>query len=269
MRNFIDFTQHLLEKKKDPMDRETKRDPEEIRSTDQYDKFHSMPGNRGESRLSKKNVELLVESIQRNNRLRFNPIFVNRDFMILKGHHRLEAARQLNVPIWYQIVDMSVEDVIQEEKATSSWTVTDILGCRAANGCIECSKLLSIIKNAGVSLSMAAAVCGKITGRDIYPSIRKGDLIVDRELPDLTNRLEKCQKILNILRQYFPVGGHIESVMRGIAKIVVRKEVNFQHLLEKTDKYPSEISFYSGAKFVYKDLVKIYNRGRKEGKISV
>ena len=73
-----------------------------IYSTTDYDLFQKVANNR---KLKARNVRELVAQIGRVNLLEIDPILVNKDMGIIDGQHRLAAARELGVPIFYKIVE--------------------------------------------------------------------------------------------------------------------------------------------------------------------
>lgn len=79
----------------------------DIFSTTDYKKFNIIKRNRD---ISNVHLERLIKSINKNNYLEMNPILVNGEMEVIDGQHRLEAAKQLGVPIFYRVISMkSVE----------------------------------------------------------------------------------------------------------------------------------------------------------------
>lgn len=70
----------------------------DIKKTRDYSLFKYVDGNRD---IRKPNLKKLVESIQKDNQLCLHPIIVNEHLQIIDGQHRLEAAKALNVDIYY------------------------------------------------------------------------------------------------------------------------------------------------------------------------
>jgi hypothetical protein len=70
----------------------------EIKQTTEYSIFKKMDGNR---HLDRFHLKKLTGAIERDNQLDVHPIIVNKDFYVIDGQHRLEAARSLGVTIFY------------------------------------------------------------------------------------------------------------------------------------------------------------------------
>lgn len=71
---------------------------EQVEKTKDYSKFKLLCGNRP---IDRYHLKKLKESINKNNHLNLHPIIVNDNFEIIDGQHRLEAARQLDVDIFF------------------------------------------------------------------------------------------------------------------------------------------------------------------------
>jgi hypothetical protein len=80
---------------------------EQVQSTKDYNIFNLLPGNRPVDRY---HIKKLKSSIEKNNHLNLHPIIVNQNFEVIDGQHRLEAAKQLGVDVFY-----IKSDVINDE----------------------------------------------------------------------------------------------------------------------------------------------------------
>jgi hypothetical protein len=96
-----------------------------IEKTSDYDKFRLLDGNRP---IEKYHIKKLIKSIEKDNRLNLHPIIVNKDFCVIDGQHRLEAARQLGIEIFY-IQSNSISDmhVIECNVNQKSWQVENYI----------------------------------------------------------------------------------------------------------------------------------------------
>jgi hypothetical protein len=71
---------------------------EQIEKTKEYGKFKFLDGNRP---IDKYHVKKLKQSIEKSNHLNLHPIIINHNYEIIDGQHRLEAAKQLDVEIFF------------------------------------------------------------------------------------------------------------------------------------------------------------------------
>jgi len=94
-----------------------------ILKTYDYEIFQRMKGNRT---INSSHVNNLVKSMKE--KYLPQPIIVNEDMEIIDGQHRSAAAEELNLPIYYQIIDGStIGDVQRLNTNTKNWKGVDYL----------------------------------------------------------------------------------------------------------------------------------------------
>lgn len=94
-----------------------------IYSTSNYSKFKYLDGNRKINKNHKK--RLIISMGKRNLKV---PIIVNEKMQLIDGQHRLEAARDLKLPICYQIISgLNLKDVQLLNTNTSNWNLDDYM----------------------------------------------------------------------------------------------------------------------------------------------
>lgn len=71
--------------------------------TRDYSIFKKLPGNREVSIESG-----LIDSMQSNGYLKQYPILVDSEMRIIDGQHRLIAAKELNLPVSYELVELTL-----------------------------------------------------------------------------------------------------------------------------------------------------------------
>lgn len=79
---------------------------DQVEKTKDYDKFKILTGNRA---VERHHLKKLKASIEKSNHLNLHPIIVNNNFEVIDGQHRLQAARELQVEIFY-IQSANIED---------------------------------------------------------------------------------------------------------------------------------------------------------------
>ena len=94
-----------------------------ILQTYDYKIFKRMKGNRI---VSDRHISHLTKSMKE--KYLPQPITVNEDMEIIDGQHRFAAAEQLNLPIYYQIIDgATISDVQRLNTNTKDWKGVDYL----------------------------------------------------------------------------------------------------------------------------------------------
>ena len=89
----------------------------QILKTYDYEIFKRMKGNRV---VNNSHVKNLVKSMQE--KYLPQPLTVNEDMEIIDGQHRFAAAMELNLPIYYQVINgTTISDVQRLNTNTKNW----------------------------------------------------------------------------------------------------------------------------------------------------
>ena len=111
----------------------------QLKSTKTYSIFNKVIGNRD---LNSKNLNRIKDSI---NQIGLQvPILVNENKSIIDGQHRLQAAKELQIPITYIISNESCEDNIDQLQISKKWTAYDFCNRNALKGNKDCQKAIKI-----------------------------------------------------------------------------------------------------------------------------
>lgn len=110
-----------------------------LKSTRTYSIFNKVIGNRN---LDPKNLKRIKESI---NEIGLQmPILVNQNKSIIDGQHRLQAAKELEIPITYIVSKDSCEQNIDQLQISKQWNSYDFCNRNALKGNKDCQKALKI-----------------------------------------------------------------------------------------------------------------------------
>jgi ParB-like nuclease domain len=111
----------------------------EIQKTTDYNLFKKMIHNRD---IDTQNLNRIIHSIKARNLLEFRPILVNSSMEVVDGQHRLEAAKLLQLPIYYQIEkSIETEDVLLLNANQKRWSLGDYINFHISQGNTEYEKI--------------------------------------------------------------------------------------------------------------------------------
>lgn len=114
----------------------------QLKSTKTYSIFNKVIGNRD---LNSKNLNRIKDSI---NQIGLQvPILVNENKSIIDGQHRLQAAKELQIPITYIVSNESCEDNIDQLQISKKWTAYDFCNRNALRGNKDCQKAIKIAED--------------------------------------------------------------------------------------------------------------------------
>ena len=109
---------------------------EGVKKTYDYGMFKTMKGNRD---LNKKHIERLIKSME--TKYLINPIIVNDNGFVIDGQHRLEAVKQLNLPVYYLNQNTyGLKDTQVLNSTSKSWTTLDYLKSFCEQGIYDYKK---------------------------------------------------------------------------------------------------------------------------------
>jgi hypothetical protein len=204
----------------------------EILKTSNYDMFSSFTSNR---EVDQKHVNQLVQSIQIRNLLDINPMLVDKEMRIIDGQHRLEAAKILNVEIYYIMCENLVQtDIAKLNSNQRNWNTMDFINFYTIEGKVEFLKL-SKFMNAYPDLSPTAAIT--ITSGNFSRNsrnIREGILDVDN-----LNEAHKVTQALAVLSKKYQQSFIYDSRFPvALAKAFRDEKFSLDTFIKKIDLNP-------------------------------
>lgn len=160
-----------------------------LEKTMDYDVFVKNKSNRA---IHERTVKRLMKSIQSQNLLDLHPIKVNKDFEIIDGQHRLEAARRLKIEIPYIIDErLTTTSMLNLNTSQKSWELCNYFDAYVNEGIEDYVKLREFIEeNKGLSLSNALQVLGGDRSGVFFAQFKEGNY----KFPDEEYKKECVQK---------------------------------------------------------------------------
>ena len=232
----------------------------EVKTTNTYSIFNKVIGNR---ELDKNNLQRIKNSI---NEIGLQmPILVNKTNSIIDGQHRLQAAKELKIPVTYIISRDTAEDNIDQLQISKKWTALDFCNKNALKGNKDCKKALSIASKwfieTGKKFSKINAITRLHDGKGIGSTIKnlrnntyKIDIIK-------AERIYQCLGILNYnnsikFNPYTAVTvralKRIDTAVGGLAFPIIEKITKKHYLV----CYSNETDQFN----YLRDLYKKYNK---------
>ena len=233
-----------------------------IKETKDYEIFKRLEGNR-----DVKCVKKIVESIKKIGYM-FNPIMVNEKMEIIDGQNRLEAAKQLRLPVYYYVQKgVGVKEAIEMNLGRTNWKPLDYVKSYAEQGRKSYQMLVELLdaypwfKFQEVSAIVTNTI---ISSGWLLKELEKGTLeLTDAEVKrardklDIMNEMQPAlSKIIGTRRLYITAIAWCYGV-KGVNKARLTKIIN--------EKYPTFRPACEVEMFL-KDLSDIYNKGLEKGK---
>ena len=227
-------------------------------STTDYDVFVFDPANRP---VNRNHVEKLKASISKRNLLSSYPIIVsaqNGEWVVRDGQHRLVAARELGVPIYYTFNDdMTTDDVSFTNGAQASWSSLDFLYHFCARGFAEYVRFREFMeRHPWMTFAVAVNLC--TYGDRTATGFKSGEY----KCNDVEFAEQVAQAVLQFSRW---VPFYRESVFIGaIAQLFEHEGYNHERMLRKMEFQSTRLVKCVNIEEYLRIFSSIYNYQAKE-----
>ncbi len=169
-----------------------------MEQTKNYEMFKRHVANRG---INAKNVEKIRESIKDKNMLHLRPIIVNSNYEIIDGQHRLEAAKELQLDLFYVVHhDSKDSDMILLNNNQKKWTLHEYLNyyCEmCSHEYIEFKKFLN--NTPWIDITTALALIGKNSGTE-WRKFKDGELLFVKAYAENDVKIMFAEEIVMIIK---------------------------------------------------------------------
>lgn len=242
-----------------------------IKETNDYNIFKYIKSNR---ELNETHVKTLMEEISKHNYLNIRPILVNKKFEVIDGQHRLEAAKRLGVPVFYQVIEGDVYDLMTSLNIQRPWALKNFIHSYAEKGLKPYQRILEVSSR----FSMSPAVISRVfppkkCGDKDYISkyFRNGEYdyyITDADIA----KLEDVKTCLNAFKDFFSwpkAAMNRHYIVIAVFQFLKRKDVTVDNFMRRIAMYPPNTDVPFTTLGMKKLLVNIYNWKNKSERIEL
>ena len=236
--------------------------------TDDLDSFKDLKGNRT---VDKGRVKKILLSMQKNGYIH-SPIIVNENMEVIDGQGRLEALRQLGLPVEYVMFKgLTISDCIVLNANTTNWSIMDYIESHADRGNNNYKFLLHLLskyKEFGLTVVINAITGSSGNNGKVMRSIKNGDFKCSGEQYERADELlGYAMRFLKTIKN-FPKGA-TPYICMAIMFAYQIEEVDREKLVEKFDLYygMADVPQFIDVDGALKDLTIIYNRRNRQDKI--
>lgn len=174
----------------------------EVKKTKDFSIFRKLVGNRG---VNTAHVTSLVNSMKKENLLPLRPILVNESMEVIDGQHRLEAAKELGLEIYYLVVSKTgASQVARINSNQKNWKAKDYLELYVeAFSSPEYIKLKSFMTKYDFDLNTALSFLSyAIKKQEKREEFQSGDFIYPENEEEIINLLSKYTSLVNLLKHH-------------------------------------------------------------------
>ena len=223
-----------------------------IKTTSNYELFKPIKGNR---KIKANHVKKLVDTY--DPKVDFPPIRVNKNMEVVDGQHRLEAVKQLKVPIRYEVdPEGNLHTVHALNVNVIKWTIDDYLESYIEKG-LKDYKTYKEFRDSykfGHELCIALLTGSQPHDPNVMANFKNGKF----RIKDIEKAAENASKF-NQIGQYYN-GFTRRSFVSALMFVLANPHFDFDVFIKKVRKNPGALYHCANHKQYLVLIEEIYNR---------
>lgn len=240
--------------------------------TQDYNTFKFMGINR---QINENHVKNLIKSIKQNNLLHLRPITVDTNMQIVDGQHRLKAAEELQLPIYYTIEeDLDDQTVVLLNCTQKNWSIDDYLKFWINKGVRDYILLQNFIQKNNLSLSQGIETFSTTLQRsEMLNKFRKGEFKFT-ENPLVLRLFTQCMEIIEFIKQKIPFReckyANSRTFFRALRSFLAHPEIDYDHFKSRLELQMKTIRTTNTISDYLEQFQNIYNyKSSQKGRINI
>lgn len=240
----------------------------QVQVSNDYSKFKTLIGNRKQNEI---HIKRLVSSFKQ--RYLFSPIIVNEKMQIIDGQHRFLAAKQLNLPINFLVVEgYGLEEVQILNTNSANWKKQDYLKAYCDLGVepyLQMRQFMLDFPAFGVAIA-EMILTDNVNGENKQLVIDKVNMRMmgfqngELNIPNLSKAYETAEKVL-MFKPYYD-GYNRSSFVRSLITLFKNKNYVHNEMISKLSKNPTSLIHCANVTQYKLLLEEIYNFRRHDKK---
>lgn len=241
-----------------------------IQSTNDYSIFKKCEANRN---VDHRHVKRLVESIIADNHLSSVPVIVNGAMEVMDGQHRIEAARELQIPVWYTVNEnFKIETIAPINNHTKKWTTDDWLSFWISKGNDHYVTFKNVKeKHSFTTASLLIWLTSAGSGGTNYSNFRNGKFIF-KMTDEIHIALQDYEEVSEFLKDIHPKHDKIfknKYFIRSMKDILTNPFVDARRFKDRVKNYYHKLTEQPSREMYLQNLVDIYNFAMRSDKVEV
>lgn len=235
-----------------------------IQRTKDYSQFKRMEGNR---EVTARRAAKIRKSIEKVGYIP-NPIIVNEYLEVIDGQGRLEALKNLGLPVLYIVVPgLTLKDCVSMNVNSTQWGVKDYIMSFAETGNVNYKRLLNLIETYELPLT---TICCAATGvmQASNSNIKTGQLTLDEDYyKAVDDMLAYVERFTPIMREHRI--SNKAPVYSALCFCYQLDDVDNERLLQAFERYWHKLTSATATLEVFDAITEIYNFGRRTNKVYI
>lgn len=231
-----------------------------LQRTTNYTRFTA---NATQRSISKTNVSRLAKYMKKDG---FNPskpltvVKEGRQLVLIDGHHRLEAAKLADEPVYF--VQVHQNGIIPLNVLQKQWNGNDYLMHYVRAGCTEYIKLYNLIEKYKLGLSLTIGLASGKKAHSVTHSFRDGSYRV--ESPSVVQQVSHFASVFRETCKTAPTRG----LLTAYSRCLDLQKFNPDRMLQSLKTYGADLlTKQSGVDACLSQLEELYNHKRRKGNL--
>ena len=226
----------------------------EIKTTKKYELFKKLKGNRA---VTPARVSIIRDSIEKVGYIT-NPIIVNEDYEVIEGQGRLEALKELNMPVDYIVEEgAGIEECMALNMRNTNWKTKDFIESYADRGNESYVRIKNLLEQYSYGVNVIATAV-KLIGKFDIKYVKNGELRVSaQEYEKAIERLEWLNRIAPYCKS---TSGEVASLLQTLIICREFENIDLARLESKVITLNQAMIPYASVPDCMQSLEEIYNR---------
>lgn len=229
-----------------------------VYTTTNYEQFNRLKGNRD---VTNKRVAIIKESIAQVGYIS-NPIIVNENHEVIDGQGRLEALRQLGLPVEYRIVaGLGINDCRAMNLKPTCWSISDFVKSYAEYGNESYIRFKDIADRYGFGYTLVYSLAkdNVYGGKSVQGDLREGTFVLSAK--DAEKLESICAYLFDFKDVQKKIGGRKDLFFGAIGWIALQEGTDKERLRISIIQQANTISPAAQTEPTLKELSDVYNKG--------
>ena len=191
--------------------------------------------------------------------------------LVVRGHHRLEIAKELKLPVYYIIDDTPFDIFELEGDSALRWSLYDFLFARARSGNKECQTLVTYIKNHGIPVGAAASLVGGCEVRDSRDggTYTSGSIKTGEFRASSLAFANKVAKITDFCREAEYPFATSSSFVSAVSLAIQVEGFDYERFMDNLQKRGHKLKKRGTRNEYLEEIEMVYNSGRSKTRLNV
>lgn len=186
--------------------------------------------------INEAHVLSLMDSFSKDGHL-FTMVFVNEKMEIIDGQHRFEAAKRMDLPVYFMVMPgWGIREVTILNMNSRNWTIVDFMETHAKAGNPNYIRFKEFFDAHEFDVTVCQIIIiGRRSGGHASDDFRLGKTQIDEQ--QLTDAYIKAKKIMG-LASFHPNGWKSRHFVDAMLILLNVKGYDHEHMIAKLTAYP-------------------------------